>query len=92
MTPHDTSCITVYDFRLIRSVSTVLYKLNVFFSDTPIVVLRFGSSKKANFSEGESLLMECHVKSNPPLNAITWFHQVNNIFFDSIGIHWNKNL
>jgi len=47
------------------------------FSDPPVAVLRFGSTKLGNFSEGESVLLECHSKGNPAPNSIIWFHQVS---------------
>jgi len=45
-------------------------------SDTPVAILRFGGNKTTNFSEGESVLFECHVKANPAIRSIMWFHQV----------------
>ncbi|CAG7717576.1 unnamed protein product, partial [Allacma fusca] len=48
----------------------------------PVVVLRFGSSKRSNFSEGESVFFECHVKSNPPLKEIHWFFQDQTLMQD----------
>jgi len=41
-----------------------------------VAVLRLGRNRTLAFSEGESVLMECHVKANPPAHTIHWFHQV----------------
>jgi len=46
------------------------------FPDVPVAMLRFGQKKVNDFTEGESVLFECHMKSNPAIHSIHWFHEV----------------
>jgi hypothetical protein len=50
--------------------------------DAPVAILRFGQNKTTGFTEGESVLFECHVKASPDIFSISWFHGVSiNIYF-----------
>ncbi|OXA59385.1 Cell adhesion molecule 2 [Folsomia candida] len=49
---------------------------------TPVAILRFGQNKTNEFTEGETCLMECHVRSSPPIFSLSWFHGKNELVND----------
>ena len=35
---------------------------------------------ESNIKEGDDVMFDCHVKSNPVINKITWRHEVSHYF------------
>ena len=52
--------------------------LSFFPADVPTALLAFGPSlNPKGIKEGDDVYFECHVKSNPPADNITWRHNVS---------------
>ena len=46
--------------------------------DTPIVLLRFGTSlNPSNIAEGNDVYFECEIDANPDVYKIVWLHNVS---------------
>jgi hypothetical protein len=52
--------------------------LALLLSDPPLIHLRLGPSLHSdNIKEGDDVYFECSVRSNPPIRALQWEHNVS---------------
>ena len=50
----------------------------IYFSDAPIVSLKFGTSlNPSNIAEGNDVYFECEIDANPDVYKIVWLHNVS---------------
>jgi len=46
--------------------------------DAPVLSLQLGSSLNPNsIKEGDDVYFECHIKANPSIHKLSWYHNVS---------------